>query len=253
MMFQDCLVEGQVKTNRSWTVFVSFGLQIALIGGGVVVPLLHPEMLPKTTLLSILVTPTPPAPLPPPPPKAETVPAHRATPHQPIDVYTTPRAIPQTVAMIDDKELPQAATGGVQGGVPGGIPGGPPGGVFGSLPPSSGGGTPPPPVAPASVKSVRTAPLPVGGNVQAAKLIYQPKPLYPTLARAARVSGVVRFTAIIGREGAIENLTLISGPALLVVAAQDAVKQWRYKPTLLNNEPVEVVTQIDVIFTLSGN
>ena len=91
----------------------------------------------------------------------------------------------------------------------------------------------------------------VGGNVQQAMLVNQPKPLYPPLAKQARRSGTVRFTAIIGRDGAIQNLTLVSGHPLLVAAATDAVKQWRYKPTLLNGEPVEVVTQIDVNFTLN--
>jgi protein TonB len=71
------------------------------------------------------------------------------------------------------------------------------------------------------------------------------------LAKQARIQGVVRFTAIIGRDGTIQNLTLVSGHPLLVSAAQEAVKQWRYKPTLLNGEPVEVVTQIDVNFTLN--
>ena len=76
-------------------------------------------------------------------------------------------------------------------------------------------------------------------------------PTYPPLAKQARIQGTVRFTAIIGKDGTIQNLQLVSGHPLLVPAAQDAVKQWVYKPTLLNGEPVEVITQIDVNFTLS--
>ena len=91
----------------------------------------------------------------------------------------------------------------------------------------------------------------VGGNVQQAKLIKQPKPVYPPLAKQARIQGTVRFTAIIGKDGTIQNLQLVSGHPLLVPSAQEAVKQWVYQPTLLNGEPVEVVTQIDVNFTLS--
>jgi protein TonB len=91
----------------------------------------------------------------------------------------------------------------------------------------------------------------VGGNVQQALLINQPRPSYPPLAKQARISGSVRFTAIIGRDGTIQNLNLVSGHPLLVSVAQEAVKQWRYKPTLLNGEPVEVVTQIEVNFTLN--
>jgi protein TonB len=82
-------------------------------------------------------------------------------------------------------------------------------------------------------------------------LISQPRPVYPPLAKQARIQGTVRFTAIIGKDGTIQNLTLISGHPLLVQSATEAVKQWRYKPTLLNGEPVEVVTQIDVNFTLN--
>jgi protein TonB len=94
-------------------------------------------------------------------------------------------------------------------------------------------------------------PLRVGGNVQAANLIKKITPVYPALAKSARVQGTVRFQAIIGKDGTIQNLQLVSGHPMLVQNATDAVKQWVYKPTLLNGEPVEVITQIDVNFTLS--
>ncbi len=90
----------------------------------------------------------------------------------------------------------------------------------------------------------------VGSNVQAANLIHQAAPVYPPLAKAAAIQGTVRFTVIVGRDGSIQNLTLISGHPLLVEAAREAVQQWQYKPTLLNGQPVEVVTQIDVNLTL---
>ena len=91
----------------------------------------------------------------------------------------------------------------------------------------------------------------VGGNVQAANLVRKVTPVYPPLAKQARIQGTVRFTAVIGKDGTIQNLQLVSGHPLLVAAAREAVRQWVYKPTLLNGEPVEVVTQIDVNFTLS--
>ena len=87
--------------------------------------------------------------------------------------------------------------------------------------------------------------------MQSAKLIRQPKPSYPPLARQARISGVVKFNAVIAKDGSIQNLTMISGHPLLVQAATEAVRQWVYQPTLLNGEPVEVITTIDVNFTLS--
>ena len=83
-------------------------------------------------------------------------------------------------------------------------------------------------------------------------LIYRVQPQYPALARQARVQGIVVLHATISREGRIENLQVVSGPPLLVKSAIDAVLQWRYRPYYLNNEPVEVETQVTVNFTLSG-
>lgn len=91
----------------------------------------------------------------------------------------------------------------------------------------------------------------VGGNVQATNLIQKVTPVYPAEAKAARIQGVVRFTATISKDGSVEQLDLVSGHPLLVPAARDAVLQWRYRPVLLNGNPVEVVTQIDINFTLS--
>ncbi len=91
----------------------------------------------------------------------------------------------------------------------------------------------------------------VGGNVQAANLIKKVTPVYPPLAKQARISGTVQFTALIGADGSIQSLQLVSGHPLLVESAQEAVKQWMYKPTLLNGNAVEVITQIDVNYTLS--
>src|SRR5262249_52849716 len=93
--------------------------------------------------------------------------------------------------------------------------------------------------------------LRIGGNVQAANLISKVTPPYPPDAQPARVQAVVRFTAFMGKVGPIEKLDLVAGPPFLVPAATDAVKQWIYRPTLLNGNPVEVVTQIDVNFTLA--
>jgi protein TonB len=110
---------------------------------------------------------------------------------------------------------------------------------------------PPAPIVKATPPTPPSAPVPVGGDVQAGKLIFGPKPAYPQLARTTRAEGTVRIQAVIGRDGAIRNVQLISGPPLLVAAAMEAVRQWRYRPTLLNGQPVEVITVVDVNFTLS--
>ena len=109
---------------------------------------------------------------------------------------------------------------------------------------------PPPPPPPRPPNNAVTR-IRVGGGVQQENLIHKIDPVYPPLAYQARIQGTVRFTAIIGRDGRIENLQLVSGHPLLVEAAREAVSQWEYRPTLLNGSRVEVVTQVDVNFTLS--
>jgi len=91
----------------------------------------------------------------------------------------------------------------------------------------------------------------VGGNVQQANLIQKVQPVYPLQAKQDHVQGKVQFTVLIGKDGHIQTLTLISGEPVLADAAKDAVSQWVYKPTLLNGQPVEVLTQVDVNFTLA--
>jgi TonB family protein len=109
------------------------------------------------------------------------------------------------------------------------------------------------PAASTSADASATPPatIRVGGNVQQTKLVSQPRPVYPVEAKQARIQGVVQLSATIGKDGAVQHLEVINGHPLLVQAAMDAVRQWVYQPTLLNGQPVEVVTQIDVNFTLS--
>jgi protein TonB len=150
-----------------------------------------------------------------------------------------PNAISKEIADTNHRDLPSADA---RRSAVGGEPGGGNGSVSSAAPPSS--------------KMKASTPLTpqrirVGGNVQQANLIRKVQPVYPPLAKQARIQGTVRFTAIIGTDGTIQNLQLVTGHPLLVEAARQSVIQWQYKPTLVNSEPVEVVTQIDVNFTLS--
>lgn len=106
------------------------------------------------------------------------------------------------------------------------------------------------PPHPPTVPTAPPGPIRVGGDVQMAKLLRKIIPEYPSLAKTARVSGVVRLLGVIAKDGTIRNLQLISGHPLLARAALEAVKQWVYQPTLLNGQPVEVIAPIDVNFTL---
>jgi len=161
-----------------------------------------------------------------------------------------PKTIPKDIAMIREEELPppMSGGGGVVGGVPGGVPGGVIGGIIGSVPTAA----PPPPPPPEKPKPVTPSRIRVGGAVTAANIAKMVRPTYPPLAKQARIQGTVRFNAIIAKDGTIQNLTVVTGHPLLIPSATEAVRQWIYKPTQLNGEPVEVQTQIDVNFTLSN-
>lgn len=250
-MFEDSLLEsgGRIKTKRGWTTLLSFVLQMFMIGVLVLIPLIYTEALPKTMLTTFLVAPPPPPPPPPPPAAAPVVRPKPVTRIIQAGKMMAPTAIPKQVTLIKEEDLPPdvPVSVGVAGGVPGGVPGGQAGGVIGGIIGGIPGGNLPPPPPKEQPQRIR-----VGGDVQQAQIIHQIRPVYPPLARQARIQGTVRLQAIIAKDGSIIQLEVIQGHPLLVQAATDAVKQWRYRPTLLNNEPVEVVTTIDVVFMLGG-
>jgi protein TonB len=246
-MFDDLVESSPVKkkTNKPWTIFLSTVAQVLLLIVLILIPLIYTEALPKTMLTTLLVAPPPP---PPPPPPAAATPVKVVKPVARLiqsGKLMAPRAIPKEVNIIKEQEMPPDVSAGTAiGGVPGGVPGGQAGGVLSGI--IGGVGAPPPP-KPEGPKRIR-----VGGQVQQAKVINRVQPLYPPLAKQARISGTVRLQAVIAKDGTVQELQVLSGHPLLVAAALDAVRQWRYQPTLLNGEPVEVVTTIDVVFTLSS-
>jgi len=198
-----------------------------------------------------LVAPPPPPPPPPPAPMA------RKVAQLPKRVLMTggkllaPTVIPQNVAMLHEKPLPPEIdmnAGGAAGGVPGGVPGGQMGGVLGSI--ITAGQHPllpaitPPPAKP-------MAPVRVGGRVKEPQKIFAPSPEYPVLARQARVQGTVVIDAIIDTNGNVVDVKVVSGHPLLIQAALDAVKQWKFVPTYLNDQPVAVELIVNLQFRLS--
>jgi len=248
-MFEQSLLDLQgTKTKTKYTVLVSFLLECVGIAILILIPLIYTNTLPATQLMSYLVAPPPP---PPPPPPPAVVKIQKVVPRE-FDAgkLLQPKAIPKNVAIIKEDDTPPAAISGVVGGVPGGVPGGSVGGVIGGIISAAPVAPPPPPKVeapkPAAPQRIR-----VGGNVQKAMQLFTPSPVYPPLAKQARIQGVVKLNAVISKEGNIEQLTVVSGHPLLIPSALEAVKKWRYKPTLLNGEPVEVITQIDVNFTLT--
>lgn len=237
-MFEDSLMEsgGKIKTNQKYTTTVSFIIELVVIGFLILLPLLITEALPLHQLNSFLVAPPPP---PPPPPPPAAAPQHVQKVSEVVNgELRTPSKIPKVVKMIKEEETPPST--GVIGGVVGGVPGGSAGGVIGGI---IGSAAPPPKVA--TPKKLR-----VSSGVATGHLLRRIEPTYPAMAKIAHIRGDVVLAATISKTGVIENLHVVSGHPILAQAAMDAVKQWRYRPYLLNGEPVEVETTVKVTFSM---
>jgi protein TonB len=232
------------KTNKPWTVMVSMLFQVGFLAILILIPLIYTEALPKTMMATMLTAPPPPPPPPPPPAAAQIVHVKPQAHLMDAGKLMAPKVIPKDVKIIKEDAEPDMGAVGMTGGVPGGVAGGSMGGVLGGVIGGMGGAPPPP-------KPKPTGPIRVGGNVQAARILNRVQPVYPPLARQTRIAGTVRLHAIISKDGTIQQLEVMSGHPLLQQAALDAVRQWRYQPTLLNGDPVEVDTTIDVIFSLN--
>jgi protein TonB len=242
-MFEDSLIESgnKLKTKRLSTTILSFLLQVGLIGVLILIPLIYTDALPKGNLMTFLVAPPPPPPPPPPPAAAPKVVKIQS---EVINgQLRTPTKIPDKIQMIKEEEAPPDLGAGVTGGVPGGIPGGSAGGVIGGILSSTQVAVPKV-AAPTRVR--------VSQGVSTGLCIKRVQPNYPQLAKQARIQGQVVLQAEISKDGTIQNLQLISGHPMLAPAAIEAVKQWRYKPYLLNGDPVAVETTVVVNFSLSG-
>jgi protein TonB len=242
-MFEQSMLLGTGTGKRTGAVAASLTLQTLLVAILIVIPLLYSERLPLVRPWLSITIPVP-RPLPEPPP-VET--GARSSMSRPSLI--TPRVfrpdfapthVPTTSAMIfDDPGFPTISAGG------------PPALGFATSLGVSLGPVPAPVARPVEPAKAADKPHPVGGDVQAAKLIRRVIPAYPELARRARVSGTVRLVGVIAKDGTIEQLQVVSGNPLLVPSAVDAVRQWVYRPTTLNGVVVEVIAPIDVIFTLA--
>jgi protein TonB len=155
---------------------------------------------------------------------------------------TAPTKIPKEIKQVrEDAAPPNAGVAGMEG-MGGGSAGGVMGGILGGI------GSGPAPV----VKAAAPKKIAVSAGVIAGNKLSGATPTYPAIAKAARIQGTVVLQATISKTGTIENLRVISGPPMLQSSAMEAVRGWRYKPYLLNGEPVEVETQVNVIFNLGG-
>jgi len=240
-LFED-LIESDVvthKTKQGMTLPVSVAIHAVLIAAVLIVPLLMSEELPEPTAAVrafFVEAPAPPPPPPPPPPPAPKAPTTPRTPPKPVveePSFTAPIEVPEEI--MPEEGLDLGVEGGVAGGVEGGVPGGVVGGVVGGLPD-----------APPPQQAVR-----VGGQIKEPKKLKNVNPVYPDIAKQARVQGVVILECTISPQGKVTDVKLLRGIPLLDQAAIDAVKQWVYTPTLLNGVPVPVIMTVTVNFRLN--
>ena len=239
-MFEDSLVEsqGRIRTRTKWLAIGSFCVQAMLLLLLVLFPLIHPEALPKQSMQRLLLAPLPPEA--PAPVQAHTTTAASHSQMPSLEAQQrAPDRIPTATAQIDDGGPPTISSiGGPAGDGPG---------VLGGINFNS-----PPPMVIAARPPAPKRPLAVSSGVAAGQLLRAIQPVYPAIAKAARIQGTVVIVATISRQGAIENLNVTEGPPMLRQAAIDAVAGAKYRPFLLNGEPVEVQTSIHVIFSLGG-
>jgi protein TonB len=244
-MFEQSMLLEDATGKRARALAASLTMQLGIVGVLVLIPLIYSDRMPNVQPWISIAAPLPrglPDPEPPKPPAQSTsrpsILAVRPF-HWPA---RDPQPLDRSPATISADELPLASSvTGSSFGLPVGTE---------SLLPHVIAEPPKVPHPAASVKE-SSQPHPVGGDVQAAKLVRKVVPAYPPLARQARVSGTVHLVGVIAKDGTIQQLQVVSGNPLLVRTALDAVRQWVYQPTLLNGEAVEVIAPIDVIFTLS--
>lgn len=255
-MFESAVVPEAPKGRRSAALSMSTLLQVVLIAGAVIIPMAHVSALPALKLV-----PRPPVPklkhvnvvaVDESVKRAAVASGARVEAYQPRP-FVAPTSVPnKPAARIFDEvaSLPPGFTTGA--GDHDGIEG-----LSPTIDLSNRVSTPPPP-APKASASTKPAPpaqptrIRIGGNVRPPRLVREVRPIYPPLARQARIQGVVKINAIVSRDGAVQSLEVVSGHPLLVSAALDAVRQWHYEPTQLNGEPVEVILVVDVNFRLSN-
>lgn len=241
-MFAESLLETSwtQRARRGCSTLTSFGLQAVMISLLLLIPLLRTVVLPAARTVSTPIRIGRPVPMPLTPRlRSGSAPA---TPSNPAIVrYLWSGAPHESNSAGGDDSAPQIGSGG-DGAPEIELPGAP------EFPLPITGTRPVMPATPAAtLRTFRTSKMLEGS------LYLRARPVYPPLARAARIQGEVVLSATISKAGAIENLRVLRGHPMLVKAAIDAVSQWRYRPYILNNDPVEVETEITVNFTLSGN
>lgn len=243
--FETAVVRGGAPGRRRRCVTWPCSVALHAVGAVllVTVPLLVSLTLPAPSggVRAFFVEPmtAPPPPPPPPPPASGAVATARdPAPEQGASVFTAPLEVLAQIHPEEGLDLGLAIAGGIAGGVEGGIPGGVVGGVVGGLPSS-------PALAPPPLRPVR-----VGGQVKEPRKVHHVDPVYPQLAADTQIQGVIILEAVIDETGQVKDASVLKGIPLLDQAALEAVRQWRYTPTLVDGVPMPIVLVITVRFEL---
>ena len=251
-MFEYSFVQTTGRTVRPCTVLASFVGQVMLVSLGILLPLVYTDVLPRAQWTGRFFAPQPPpgtSAKPDPAPARQRASApFRATAHP--EKLVVPTRYPDRPAFIVDAAAPpevELSAAGVLGGT--GSPTDRLNTVIqDALCPIV---TAPPPVRVEKALVPEASPrYRVGGLVSAPRPLRTPPPVYPAVAQRARISGLVRLEAIIATDGRVLSVHVLNGHPLLVAAAVEAVRTWRYTPPLLNGDPIELVMQVDVTFQL---
>jgi protein TonB len=238
-IFHDSLIESGRNSQRNpWAAVGSLACQLLFLATLVVAPLYFTDPLPQRETVTMLYVPPAPA-------GASNVTRLRVPPSAKASTSTI---IPSPVRKTQETPPPPVdTTTGAVGGVPGGVVGGVPGGVLSAVL----GNTDSVPVLAKTPQPTPNKRMRVASRVAAANLIHDVAPIYPPEAGRARIEGTVVLLALIGKDGTVRDVRVQSGAPLLAQAAIDAVRQWRYRPYLLNGDPVEIDSQITITFNLS--
>lgn len=239
-VFHSLIASGHLRPRSRWAAVGSLVFQSTVLLTLIVAPLYRTIPLPKRETVTMLYLQ---------PPAAAGSNATKLRAPMSVSTYVpTSKTISAPVHTTQEAPVaPVGTTGGVLGGVPGGVVGGL-GGTFSAMLNSA-------PSVPALAKSPEPTPVKrirVASRVVEANLIHDVPPQYPPEAGRARLEGPVVLMAVIGQDGTVKDVRVESGLPILAQAAIDAVKQWRYKPYLIDGEPVEVDSRITINFTLSG-
>ncbi len=249
-LFNEALLESHHFKNSSKTLdfLVALLFHVAVIGGPILAALYYTDTINlKQLTATLLVAPPPP---PPPPPAPAGVVKAQAPRHVFVSggKLLAPTVIPKQIAEIKEAPMEPDSLGGVAGGVPGGVPGGQMGGVLGGVL----GGVMNTAARPLALPTGKpSAPVRVGGRVRPPKALVQTLPVYPVIARQARVQGQVQIDAVLDEQGNVIDMKVVSGPPLLYLAALNALRNWKYEPTYLNDQPIAVEMIVTVTFQLN--